>query len=108
MCYIFCMTDDQGLFPRVSRTEALILRALIANGPLYGLQLARKSNGAIKRNSVYVLLSRLVDKGYIVSEEGAEVPARGGMPRPLYRATGLGQRMIEAIDLAHAHLFQAQ
>jgi DNA-binding PadR family transcriptional regulator len=85
--------------PSLSRLEELILRLLIANGDLYGLQLVEASNGRLRRGTVYVTLDRMAGKGYVTSrlEHNA---THAGLPRPLYRATGEGKRALAAWELA--------
>ncbi len=81
--------------PRLSRIEALILSLLAERGALYGLELVAASDGALKRGSVYVVLSRMQDKGYVRARR-AERPAMGGLPRPRYEVTALGARALSA------------
>jgi DNA-binding PadR family transcriptional regulator len=69
---------------------------LVANGPLYGLQLVELSGGALKRGTVYVTLGRLESKGYVQSEQEPQPPGAIGLPRRLYRPTGLGERVLRA------------
>ena len=84
--------------PRLSATEALILDLLRSGGEMYGLELVKVSDGALKRGTVYVTLGRMQEKGYVESRperpEGAS-----GLPRRLYRPTGLGLRVLDAWDL---------
>ena len=80
--------------PRLSAKEAEILRLLIANGEMYGLELV-KSSETLKRGTVYVTLSRMGDKGYVESRQ-EEVQEGDGPPRRLYRATGDGVRVFQA------------
>ena len=63
---------------------------------LYGLQVVANSDGAVGRSSVYVLLSRLQDKGFVRSKKPASDPDYPGMPRPIYSLTAEGQRVLEA------------
>jgi DNA-binding PadR family transcriptional regulator len=81
--------------PRLSRTEARILELLAERGALYGLELVAASGGALKRGTVYVVLSRMQDKGYVSSRRG-KPPPEGGLPRPRYEPTALGERALAA------------
>ena len=57
--------------PRLTPKERLILDLLL-NAPgceLYGLEMVKKSGGALKRGTVYVTLERMADKGYVTSRE---------------------------------------
>lgn len=88
--------------PGLSATESLILE-LLRSRDMYGLELVTESGGALKRGTVYVTLGRLEEKGYI--ESRAEVkPVHSGLPRRLYRATGLGARVLDAWSLMAASL----
>lgn len=63
---------------------------------MYGLQLVDRSEGALKRGTVYVTLGRMEAKGLLHSEQEA-LPAGGiGLPRRLYRPTALGERVLRA------------
>jgi DNA-binding PadR family transcriptional regulator len=77
----------------IGRKEAKVLELLMAQGELYGLALVNASEGELSRNTVYVLLNRMEEEGYLVSrhEDDPSVP---GMPRRLYRPTGLGQNQF--------------
>ena len=93
---------QMDMIPRLSDVEAEILRLLIANGEMYGLELVGASK-LIKRGSVYVTLGRMADKGFVTSRavKPEHVP---GMPRRLFVATGLGERVLRACALANAIL----
>ena len=84
--------------PRLSAKEAEVLRLLIANGEMYGLEMVERSN-ELKRGTVYVTLSRMGDKGYVESRVEELAPG-DGPPRRLYRATGLGVRAYRAHEAA--------
>ena len=76
--------------------ERLILEMLVARGPTYGLQLVEQSAGALKRGTVYVTLGRMEMKGLVTSEQEPQPPGAIGLPRRIYRVTGLGERMLRA------------
>jgi DNA-binding PadR family transcriptional regulator len=83
------MPDDTPL-PSPLECEALDL--LIGGGEMYGLELVRKSEGRLKRGTVYVMLGRMEDKGLVESRVEDSTPDQVGIPRRLYRPTGLGVR----------------
>jgi PadR family transcriptional regulator, regulatory protein PadR len=83
-----------------SRNEVEVLR-LLAGRELYGLELIRRSEGALKRNSIYVVLGRMEDQGYIKGREVKE-PNTPGLPRRLYKITGIGERALAMWDAAQA------
>lgn len=81
---------------RLSSKEAEILRLLIAQGEMYGLELVELSDKKLKRGTVYVTLSRMDAKGYVVSR--LEEKPGDGPPRRMYQATGLGKRVFLAAE----------
>lgn len=85
--------------PFATETELLVLR-LLRDAPtgLYGLQLVDTSEGKLKRGTVYVTLGRLEEKGFVDSRTKAQAN-HAGLPRPVYRITGLGQRALEAAQV---------
>ena len=82
--------------PTLPPKERLILDLLIAEGPLFGLQLVERSGGALKRGTVYVTLGRMQEKGYLESRQEPLPPGAIGLPRRLYRPTGLALRILAA------------
>jgi DNA-binding PadR family transcriptional regulator len=86
--------DDSEL--RLPAKERLILHLLVSTGPLYGLRLVELSDGRLKRGTVYVTLARMEAKGYLESEQELPQPGAIGLPRRIYRSTGLGERVLRA------------
>jgi DNA-binding PadR family transcriptional regulator len=86
--------------PSLPAKEAEILALLIARGEMYGLELVKNSD-SLKRGTVYVLLSRMGDKGFVESRQ-VQPPDGNGPPKRLYRATGLGVRALRAYTAARA------
>ena len=78
------------------KKELLILELLVSEGPMYGLQLIERSDGSLKRGTVYVTLGRMESKGFIASEPEPRNPRAIGLPRRIYRPTPLGERMLRA------------
>ena len=89
--------------PSLSRTERRIL-ALLTDGEAFGLELVQKSEGAVKRGTVYVTLGRMEEKGYITSRAEAASPAQGGLPRRLYRSTPYGRELLAMVTSARRRL----
>jgi DNA-binding PadR family transcriptional regulator len=92
--------------PRLSHTEQLIL-SLLSEGETFGLDLVDRSDGRIKRGTVYVTLARMQQKGYLASRVEAANPGAIGLPRRLYQPTALGLRVMHAWALA-ARAFAGQ
>lgn len=94
------MVDD---FPRLSQSEQNVIAQLIAREK-YGLELVADSEGALKRNAIYVLLGRMEDKGLIEGREKPAPPGLSGPPRRVYRVTGHGARVLAAHEAGLAIL----
>ncbi len=80
----------------LSPKERLILELLATEGPMYGLQLVERSEGALKRGTVYVTLGRMEAKGLVQSQQEPLAPGAIGLPRRSYRPTALGERVLRA------------
>jgi DNA-binding PadR family transcriptional regulator len=100
------MATDETL-PTLSRKEMVVLDLLLATGEMYGAQMVAGSGGRLGRGTVYVTLDRMEDKGYVESWEEEPRPGAIGLPRRLYRVTGLGKRVFQAWQLARAALAEA-
>jgi DNA-binding PadR family transcriptional regulator len=84
---------DAGALPT---KERLILELLASEGPMYGLALVERSDGALKRGTVYVTLGRMEAKGLVESEQEPLAAGAIGLPRRIYRPTTLGERILRA------------
>lgn len=74
--------------------ELKILRLLIDNPRgLYGSELVSLSNGYLGRGTIYTLLDRLVDKGFVREIEEPPTPALQ-MSRTRHFITGEGQTAV--------------
>ena len=82
-----------------TKTEMHVMRILqdSADG-LYGLQIVAASKNKITRSSIYVLLSRLKDKGFVKDKRPSSDPDYPGLPRPIYRLTAEGKQVLDAAD----------
>lgn len=81
--------------PRFSQAERLIVELLADQGELFGLQLVERSDGRLKRGTVYVTLGRMQEKGYLESRQEPLPEGAIGLPRRLYRPTGYARRVLE-------------
>ena len=93
------MSEIARLVPRLSATERLILD-LLRESEQFGLQLVDRSEGALKRGTVYVTLGRMQDKGYVESRTEPLPAGAIGLPRRWYRPTAYGLRVLDAWSLA--------
>lgn len=86
-----------------SVTERLIVEMLAARDEMFGLQMVEMSGGRLKRGTVYVTLGRMQEKGYLESRQEPLPEGAIGLPRRLYRPTGLAMRILAAWKAAEAH-----
>ena len=77
-------SNSSSELPRLSRKELVILELLVSKVEMYGLEMVKKSKGSLKRGSIYVLLSRMAEKGYVDSREEPRVYPEIGIPRRKY------------------------
>jgi len=82
----------------VTPKQEKALRMLLANGPMYGLQMVKSSGGEIGRGTVYVVLTKLEDKGWIESKLRSPPAGKRGPERREYSITGSGRDVVLAID----------
>ncbi|MFM8534381.1 MAG: hypothetical protein ACKOEC_12485 [Acidimicrobiia bacterium] len=82
--------------PKLSGTERIIIELLSEHQELFGLQMVGLSAGALKRGTVYVTLGRMQEKGYLESRQEPLPDGAIGLPRRLYRPTGLALRILAA------------
>jgi PadR family transcriptional regulator PadR len=86
--------------PGFSGAERLVIELLVEHDELFGLQMVALSNGRLKRGTVYVTLGRMQEKGYLESRQEPLPPGAIGLPRRLYRPTGLALRALAAWQAA--------
>ena len=98
---------NEYAIPTLSSKEEAILELLVSKGELYGLQLVKESEGKLKRGTVYVTLSRMEEKGYVESYQEKQPSGAIGLPRRLYRPTGLGQQVLDAWEIFRSALLPA-
>jgi DNA-binding PadR family transcriptional regulator len=84
--------------PSMSRTESLVME-LLRGRERYGLELVDASDGTLKRGSVYVILARMEEKGFVDSRQEERAPSTSGLPRRLYRATPYGRKVHGAFGM---------
>jgi len=103
------MAEKQAkdVMPRLSGKEELILILLLGRPQKYGLQLVRESEGRLRRGTVYVTLGRMEDKGLVESRVEQKSEGVPGIPRRLYRITGLGERALRARQVALVEFYGA-
>jgi len=93
--------------PSLSATERLIIELLANHEELFGLRMVELSQGRLKRGTVYVTLGRMQEKGYLESRQEPLPEGAIGLPRRLYRPTGLAMRILAAWKAAEAHYIRS-
>jgi len=69
-------------------------------GETYGWNIVDNDDSkTLSKRSIYIELSRMEDKGFVVSRKEEVVPGARGLPKRNYRITGLGQRALAAVEL---------
>ena len=93
----------------LSKKELCILTIMDdARGGLYGLEIARKSEGAIGRGTVYVTLARLEQQRLVESQQAEKPPGHLAVhPHRFYSLTPKGRRVLRANESAIAMLEKA-
>lgn len=87
---------------RLTNSQMMIRSHFKSDKELYGYELVKISNGTIKIGTVYVLLGRIVDKGFL--ESRYDQALSGGPRRRLYKLTSEGIRELEAYNAYLASL----
>jgi PadR family transcriptional regulator, regulatory protein PadR len=82
----------------LSKKEGLILQLLHSSRPeqLCGLDLVGRSDGALKKGTVYVTLTRMGIKGLVILKREDRTPLPV-ITKRYYSLTERGQRLIEAL-----------
>jgi len=84
----------------LSNIEFVVLQLLVEEPGSYGLQLVERSDGLVKRGTVYVTLDRMEQKGLITSKKEAR-PTHSGLPRRMYSPTGYGAKLLALQEEAY-------
>src|ERR1700730_15553947 len=98
--------DKANSWPSGKELEVLRLLQSAGTG-MYGLELVDKSGGAIGRASIYKYLGRLEEKGFVTVKRPATA-GHPGMPRPIYRINGLGERALAAAEMVGMYSARAR
>jgi DNA-binding PadR family transcriptional regulator len=80
----------------VGELEHMVLLAIIRLGPdAYGMsvlrELAERADREVSRGALYLVLERLVHKGYVRASMGEPSPERGGRAKRFFQLTDEGR-----------------
>jgi PadR family transcriptional regulator, regulatory protein PadR len=99
------LSDMAKDFRLPSGKEVAVLELLVTRREMYGLEMVHACS-KLGRGTIYVLLNRMEDKGYVKSRQVKETN-QSGLPRRVYSVTGLGQRALHAWQQARASFAMA-
>lgn len=85
-----------------SAKEVVILELLSDAKEHYGLEILAGSAGRLTKGGLYVILSRMEEKGYIRGRKEDLFGIVPRAPRRLYQITGEGERALRAVSLLRA------
>jgi len=91
-------------FPGLSEKEFQIMKLLIAEGEMFGLEMVAYSKGELKKGTIYVTLQRMEDKKLVTSFEEERDDDENGVPRRFYETTVWGERVFKAQEIALKYL----
>ena len=72
--------------------EMNVFDILIGGHEMYGYEIVERSNGTLKKTSIYVVLARMVARGFLTARDGTE---DDGTRRVFYKITAYGQQMYD-------------
>ena len=79
------------------------LMAILINGEKYGGEIqreyAKRTQQTMNYGSLYTILDRMADTGWLKSRVGEGPASRGGNRRKYYRIRGAGERALTAFDV---------
>lgn len=91
-------------FPSLSGKEFSIMKMLINDGEMFGLEMVTESEGELKKGTIYVTLQRMSDKNLIDSFEEERGENENGIARRMYSPSDYGERVFKAQELAIKYL----
>lgn len=62
----------------------------------------------LNKNTIYVIIGRMVDKGLLESEYEKKKPGQKGRPRRLFNPTGIGVQALRSHEVAEKHYANLQ
>jgi len=100
------MMKKQDSIPDLSQKEAVVLGVLLSSlaHEMFGLEIVEQSSGMLKRGTIYVTLQRMEQKGILDSRSEARPKPEIGIPRRMYRVTGLGESAFKMYKVAYVKL----
>ncbi len=83
----------------IGELEQMVLLAIIRLGSdAYGMSVLRelqtRANRAVSRGALYLVLERMVQKGYLATRLGEPTPGRGGRAKRFFELTEAGKEAL--------------
>jgi DNA-binding PadR family transcriptional regulator len=91
------MKTDQHVWPSGKELEVLKIMEAEPRGA-YGLDIVSKSEGRVGRTTIYILLGRLEEKGFVRVKKTEDF--HPGRPRRIYVITAEGARALAGVLVA--------
>lgn len=91
-------------FPGLSAKEYLVMKLLMDEGEMFGLEMVHESDGELKKGTIYVTLQRMEQKNLLSSEEEERAEDENGIARRFYSPTNWGERVYKAQEIALKYL----
>jgi len=90
--------------------EVVLLAILILDDNAYGVsiqeEIKKELNRNISRGALHTALTRLEEKGFIMSEVGGVTKERGGRSKRMYTVTNLGKEALKEARQLREQLWQ--
>jgi PadR family transcriptional regulator, regulatory protein PadR len=95
--------------PPLGEFEQVVLLAILRlEDNAYGVSIAKEilacTRRAISPGALYTTLSRLENKGMLLSRQGSPTPERGGRAKRLYTVTKVGRLQLRSAQRAFQRL----
>ena len=83
--------------PGLTKKEAIVLELLVqGSNRQFGLEMVNASGGLLRRGTIYVVLQRMEERGFVESQLEPRIAPEIGIPRRVYWVTGYGLRVFRA------------
>lgn len=82
----------------MNREQLHALKIIAALGECYGKDVVLSSGSVLRRGTVYVVLGRLEEQGWLKSREEELTPDYVGIPRRLYSLSERGEWLLTGLE----------
>jgi DNA-binding PadR family transcriptional regulator len=97
----------------IGELEQMVLLAISRLGPdAYGMSVLReletRADRVVSRGALYLVLERMVQKGYLSTRLGGPTPGRGGRAKRFFELTGSGKEALRVSGRSLLALWDGQ